>query len=88
MSKRKHVSEETQVTKEPEHVSEETQVRVPVQKIETEEQAIELVLLSYKVPDTTKTVWVSEDKQVFFKAGPASLHQRERNVKIFAIKWD
>jgi hypothetical protein len=56
--------------------------------IADEGEAIEYVRLNYKVPENIKTVYVTEDKQVFFRANPAKHYHNVNGVKLFTITWD
>ena len=57
-------------------------------KIENEKQAVEFVKKSYRVPPNIKVVYVTEDRQVFYRRNDAANYASTTNVKLFAIKWD
>lgn len=61
-----------------------------LEKITNVEQAIALVRKKYKVPAGTRTVHVTEDKQVFYVTNPARVYASQKNVKLFSIssEWD
>ena len=57
-------------------------------EINSEAQAVEYVRNNYQVPESVKTVYVTSDKQVFYRRNPAMLYQNETKVKLFAVTWD
>lgn len=56
--------------------------------IESEEDAIEYVRKNFNVPEHVKTVFVAQDRNVFYRSNTASVHAKQNNLKLFAIKWD
>lgn len=60
---------------------------VPVTRITTVEQAIELVKNEYTVPKDCKLVTVTEDRNVFWEENHSSAvnHAQKHNLKIFRI---
>lgn len=75
--------------KEPEVRSEES-ITFPSDpsKISNEQEAIDLVRMKYKIPDHIKTVYVTEDKQVFYRNNTSQLHADQNKLKRFIIRWD
>ncbi len=55
--------------------------------IASKEEAIEEVR-KYNVPEHIKTVFVTADRNVFYRNNPAKVHASQKNIKLFAIKWD
>lgn len=69
--------------------AESSKVQPTPDRITTEEQAVELVQSSYKVPEGCKVVLVTEDKNVFWQEneGSAVNHSQKQNLKLFRIQW-
>lgn len=57
-------------------------------RINSEDEAIELVRNKYKVPAGIKAVFVTEDGQVFYRNNTSQIHARQNNLKRFIIRWD
>ena len=60
-----------------------------VSRITNEAQAKEF-LKDYKVPENSKVVLVTEDKNVFWQENESSAnnHAQKNNLKLFRIVWD
>lgn len=86
MARKKKISDRTEDS-EP-SIHDDLVTTTQYDSIESENQAVELVRQKYQVPDNVKVVYVSEDKQVFFKRNPAINYSNSSNKKLFAIKWD
>lgn len=56
-------------------------------KINDEQEAIDFVRSNFNVPEHIQTVFVAEDKNVFYRANPAKVHCTQNNIKLFTIKW-
>lgn len=63
-------------------------VKVAPSEVQSEEDAVNLVLLKYQVPDNVKIVYVTEDCNVFFNEGTAGTHANQNKLKLFRIRWD
>ena len=61
-----------------------------VSSIQTEEQARALVKTLYAVPNGCKTVYVTEDRNVFWQDNRPSAvnHAQRRKLKLFTLSWD
>jgi hypothetical protein len=68
--------------------AETSEVQPTPDRITTQEQAIELIRASYKVPEGCKIILVTEDKNVFWQenTGSAVNHAQKHNLKLFRIQ--
>lgn len=57
------------------------------EKINDEQEAIDFVRSNFNVPQEIQTVFVAEDKNVFYRANPAKVHCTQNKLKLFTIKW-